>query len=72
GGLSLLGMVFSETIGIVFPATAFLLFALTGHLLTMGVLGEMILNSGDYRPDQMIWKPHVKDFSHVTSMGPSG
>lgn len=56
GTLSLLGMLFSEGIGIVYPATAFLLFALTGHLLTMGILGEMILYSGDYRPEQMIWK----------------
>ncbi len=56
GSLSLFGMFFSEGIGIVFPATAFLLFALTGHLLTMGILGEMILYAGDYRPEQMIWK----------------
>ncbi|MGP0593590.1 glycosyltransferase family 2 protein [Nitrospira sp. T9] len=55
GSLSLLGMLFSEGIGIVYPATAFLLFALSGHLLTMGILGEMILYAGDYRPEQMIW-----------------
>ncbi len=54
GGLSLLGMLFFEDIGIVLPATAFLLFALTGHLLTMGILGEMILYAGDYRPEEMI------------------
>ncbi|GJL58135.1 MAG: dolichol-phosphate mannosyltransferase [Nitrospirales bacterium] len=59
GTLTLLVLLFSEGIGIVFPATAFLLFALTGHLLTMGVLGEMILHSGDYRPDQMISKVHA-------------
>ncbi len=54
GGLSLLAMFFFEGIGIVLPATAFLLFALTGHLLTMGILGEMILYTGDYRPEEMI------------------
>jgi len=54
GGLSLIGMYVFEGIGIVLPATAFLLFALTGHLLTMGVLGEMILSTGDYRPEEMI------------------
>ncbi|WP_342349195.1 glycosyltransferase family 2 protein [uncultured Nitrospira sp.] len=58
--LSFVGMVFSETIGIVFPATTFLLCALTGHLLTMGMLGEMILYSGDFRPDQMIWRVQTK------------
>ncbi|GJL69219.1 MAG: dolichol-phosphate mannosyltransferase [Nitrospirales bacterium] len=61
GFLALVVILFSETIGIVFPATAFLLFALTGHLLTMGVLGEMILYSGDFRPDQMIWNSERKD-----------
>lgn len=54
GGLSLLAMFVFEGIGIVLPATAFLLFALTGHLLTMGILGEMILYTGDYRPEEMI------------------
>lgn len=56
GGLSLLGLLFLDDIGIVVPATTFLLFGLTGHLLTMGVVSEMILLSGDYRPEQMIWK----------------
>lgn len=58
GGLCLLGMLFLGDIGIVLSATAFLFFALTGHLLTMGVLAEMILYTGDYRPEEMIAMEH--------------
>lgn len=65
GGLSLLGMFFFEGIGIVLPATAFLLFALTGHLLMMGVLGEMILYAGDYRPEEMIVQRGMVKFAYV-------
>ncbi|MCA9471135.1 MAG: glycosyltransferase family 2 protein [Nitrospirales bacterium] len=40
--------------GIVLPSVAFMFFALTGHLVALGVLGEMILATGDYRPGQMV------------------
>jgi len=54
GFLSVLGMLFAERIGIVWPTVAFLFFALAGHLHAMGILGEMLLYTGDYRPDHMI------------------
>ena len=40
--------------GIVLPSVAFMFFALTGHLVALGVLGEMILATGEYRPGEMI------------------
>ncbi len=52
--LSLIGMLSSGGAGIVWPTTTFLLFALAGHLYAMGILGEMLLYSGDYHPEQMI------------------
>ena len=52
--LSIIGMLSSGGIGIVWPMTVFLFFALAGHLFAMGILGEMLLYSGDYQPEQMI------------------
>jgi glycosyltransferase involved in cell wall biosynthesis len=36
--------------GMVLPALAFLSFALSGHLVALGALGEMVLKVGDFRP----------------------
>jgi glycosyltransferase involved in cell wall biosynthesis len=54
GILGLLGMFLPEVSGVVWPSITFLFFALGGHLLAMGILGEMILYAGDYRPEQML------------------
>jgi len=40
--------------GIVLPSVAFMLLALTGHLMALGVLGEMVLSTGDYCPESMM------------------
>lgn len=40
--------------GIVFPSLGFLFLILGVHLLLMGVVGEVIVYSGNYRPSQMI------------------
>ena len=40
--------------GIVLPSVAFMFLALTGHLVSLGVLGEMLLSTGDYRPALLI------------------
>lgn len=39
---------------IIFPTIALLFFCLAGHLLVMGVLGEIIIDAGNYRPSKMI------------------
>jgi len=39
---------------ITFPTVALLFFCLAGHLVVMGVLGEIIVNAGNYRPAKMI------------------
>ena len=45
GSLGMVGMS-----SVVMPALAFLSFALSGHLVAIGVLGEMVLKAGDFRP----------------------
>ncbi len=44
----------NDVSGIVLPSIAFMLLALTGHLVALGVLGEMVLSTGDYRPELML------------------
>lgn len=44
----------------VMPALAFLSFVLTGHLISIGILGEMILKVGDFRPSYMLRDIKVK------------
>jgi glycosyltransferase involved in cell wall biosynthesis len=40
--------------GMIMPAIAFLSCALSGHLLALGILGEMVLKVGDFRPSHML------------------
>lgn len=48
GGVSV-GMAY-----ITYPAIALLFFCLGGHLLLMGIFGEVIVDAGNYRPAKMI------------------
>ncbi len=57
----LLGPLTVEISGVVFPTVAFLFFCLAGHLLVMGILGEAIVNTGDYRPARLIGGNGAKD-----------
>ena len=47
--------------GIVLPSLAILFFALAGHLMITGVLAEMIMHTGDYRPEQMLAHLRMQD-----------
>jgi len=47
---------------VVFPTVAFLFFCLAGHFLVMGILGEVVVNTGDYRPARLIAGNGVKDY----------
>jgi len=38
----------------IIPTLGFLFFCLSGHLIAMGILGEMIVHAGNYRPGWMI------------------
>lgn len=51
GVACMLVLLVSGTSGIVLPTSAFLFFSLAGHLLILGVLGEMVLITGDFRPN---------------------
>ncbi len=57
----LLGLLTMGISGIVLPTVAFLIFCLAGHLLVMGILGEVIVNTGDFRPARLIAGNGVKD-----------
>lgn len=54
GGAGLLGGMSAGFLGITLPTVSLLFFCLAGHLLAMGVLGEIIVNAGNYRPAKMI------------------
>jgi glycosyltransferase involved in cell wall biosynthesis len=55
--LALVGLTGAAVVGvsgIVFPVLVFLSLFLAGHLVALGILGEMALRSGDFRPDKML------------------
>ena len=54
GGGSLLGGISMDLFTVTFSTVSLLLFCLAGHLLVMGILGEIIVNAGNYRPAKMI------------------
>ena len=54
GSLCLSGALIQGMNGVVLTTLAFLLFSLAGHCLAMGVLGEMVLRTGNFRPETML------------------
>jgi len=73
GIVCLMGLLIPRVSGVVLPASAFLFFSLVGHFLAMGVLGELILRTGDFRPDWMltatpIGKRETSIFTNATDM----
>jgi glycosyltransferase involved in cell wall biosynthesis len=54
GTLSFVALALPGVSGVVLPAVSFLFFALAGHFLAMGVLGEMVLKTGDFRPEALL------------------
>jgi glycosyltransferase involved in cell wall biosynthesis len=54
GMICLLGLLLPANSGVVLPSLAFLCFSLVGHLVTLGVLGEMVVQTGDFHPSQML------------------
>jgi hypothetical protein len=59
--------------GVVLPALSFVFFSLAGHLLAMGLLGEVILRTGDFRLEWLlatITEKAVPSFSTSRDNGP--
>jgi glycosyltransferase involved in cell wall biosynthesis len=54
GTACLTGLMIAGSSGVVLPALSFLFFSLAGHLLAMGLLGEMVLRTGDFRPEWLL------------------
>jgi glycosyltransferase involved in cell wall biosynthesis len=48
------GLLVPAISGVVLLALALLCFSVTGHFLALGILGEMVLKTGDYRPERML------------------
>ncbi len=53
GSVCLVAALIPGLSGVVLPTLAFLGFSLAGHFLVMGVLGEMVLHTGDFHPARM-------------------
>jgi len=49
--------------GVVFPSLAFLFFALAGHFTVMGIIGEMVLATGNFRPGRMLAQVTVTEIT---------
>lgn len=54
GLLCLVASLVQTDAGVVLPTLAFLFLSLSGHFLAMGVLAEMVLRTGDFRPESML------------------
>lgn len=54
GTACLIGLLIPGTSGVIFSSLTFLFFSLAGHCLAMGTLGEMVLQTGDFRPQWML------------------
>jgi glycosyltransferase involved in cell wall biosynthesis len=56
-----MGLLIPRISGIVLLSLALLCFSLIGHFLALGVLGEMVLKTGDYRPERMLASVLVRE-----------
>lgn len=65
GTICLMGLVLPGRSGVIIPSLAFLFFALAGHFIVMGFLGEMVLSAGDFRPERMIAGITIKEKADV-------
>jgi glycosyltransferase involved in cell wall biosynthesis len=54
GTACMIGWLIPGASGLVLPTLAFLCFSLAGHFLVMGILGEMILKTGNFRPQPIL------------------
>jgi glycosyltransferase involved in cell wall biosynthesis len=54
GTTCLMGLLIAGSSGVVLSALSFLFFSLAGHLLAMGLLAEMVLRTGDFRPEWLL------------------
>lgn len=57
----LIGFLITDISGIILPSLSFLCLSLAGHFIVMGVLGEMILKTGDFRPEQMLARITIRE-----------
>ena len=74
GAVCLAGSFIADVSGVVLPSVAFLCFSLVGHFVALGILGEMVLHTGDFQPNKMltgaaIWErqtpPRIHGVSYV-------
>jgi glycosyltransferase involved in cell wall biosynthesis len=63
GAIFLIAFLLGDVTGVVLPTLSFLSFSLAGHLIAMGVLGEVVLNTGDFRPEKMLAGATIQEAS---------
>lgn len=61
GMLSLAGMLITSEWGVVLAAVTFLSLAAAGHLILLGVLSEMVLQTGESPPERMFVRGTIRD-----------
>jgi Glycosyl transferase family 2 len=61
GMAALAGMLLTSAWGVVLAAVAFLSFAAAGHLILLGVLSEMVLQTGESPPERMFVRGTIRD-----------
>lgn len=70
GMICLLGFLIPASSKVVLSTLSLLFFALAGHFLVMGVMGEMVLHTGDFRPGQMLARITITEVDSSTSANP--
>src|SRR5439155_15205299 len=61
GTMCLAGSLLTTPPGIVLPALTFLCFSLAGHFLFTGALGELVMKTGDFRPERMLARITIRE-----------
>ncbi len=66
GTICLLGFLIPDS-SVIFSTLSLLFFALAGHFLVMGVMGEMVLHTGDFHQGQMLARITITEVDPSTS-----
>jgi len=68
GMACVLAIIMAALPGVVFSAVAFLSFSLAGHFIVMGLIGEMVLHTGDFRPGRMLARSTIRELKINSSV----
>ena len=60
GVICMIPFLFLGMISVVWPSMGFLCFAVVGHFISMGIVGEMILQTGNFAPGRLLARSMAK------------